>query len=59
MAGANPLVCDRNGNTSLHLAAHMGYADAVKCLLERKTHVVTAPITVLSDMLIMNVNGGL
>ena len=59
MAGANPLVCDRNGNTALHLSAHMGYPEAMKCLLERKSHLVTAPITVPSDMLIMNVNGEL
>lgn len=57
MAGANPLVCDRNGNTALHLSAHMGYPEAMKCLLERKSHLVTAPITVPSDMLIMNING--
>jgi len=55
MAGANPLVCDRNGNTAMHLAAHMGYPEAMKCLLDRKTHL--SPVTVYSDMLIMNVNG--
>ena len=59
MAGANPSVCDRNGNTALHLSAHMGYPEAMKHLLEHKSHLITGPAAVPVDILIMNVNGEL
>ena len=59
MAGANPLMCDHNGNTALHLSAHMGYPEAMKHLLERKSHLTTGPVAVPVDLLIMNINGEL
>ena len=38
-ANANPLVCDREGNTPLHLACRMGFAQGAVALLNRTNHI--------------------
>ena len=40
-ANANPLVCDRDGNTPLHLACRMGFVEGAATLLSRSNHINT------------------
>ena len=38
-ANANPLVCDRDGNTPLHIACRIGFVEGVATLLGRTNHI--------------------
>ena len=38
-ANANPLVCDREGNTPLHLACRMGFIQGAVTMLNRTNHI--------------------
>eukprot|EP00731_Ephydatia_muelleri_P012361 Em0006g1255a len=40
-ASANPLVCDRNGDTPLHVACHTGFTNGANVFLSRNNHVNT------------------
>jgi ankyrin repeat protein len=38
-ANSNPLVCDRDGNTPLHIACRIGFIEGVATLLGRTNHI--------------------
>ena len=38
-ANSNPLVCDRDGNTPLHIACRIGFVEGVATLLGRTNHI--------------------
>ena len=56
-ANANPLVCDREGNTPLHLACRMGFSQGTVALLNRTNHI-NAEGCRIPEVNIRNSNGG-
>jgi len=55
-ANANPLVCDSNGNTPLHLACRMGFTQGAVAILNR-THHLNPSDCHIPELSIHNSNG--
>ena len=55
-ANANPLLCDHEGNTPLHLVCRMGFIQGAVALLGRTNHISTEGCRI-PEVNIWNSNG--